>query len=283
VHRPVLLIAAALAASGCGGSSGSPPGLPTVAPARVYHLAGFTPSGPATAGRPTMVSFTIVQPSGAPLTAYKEGSGPHNGVDLVIVRSDDSHLLYEDTDIAADGKVSQPVVFPAPGRYRVVIDAYPKPSGPTAQFNFQLFTWVTVKGEAKPETTPPYTATVLTDGYRFTLASRPALHSLEPAFLQFTVRDPQGRRAVFGLWRGALAHAIFIRAGSLDYFHTHVCPPGANNCTSTLGSARVTGTSSTPGELRVGVLAPLPGTWRLFLLTSIDGRRLTAPFTLHVG
>jgi hypothetical protein len=30
------------------------------------------------------------------------------------------------------------------------------------------------------------------------------------------------------------------------------------------------------------VLVPAPGTWRLFLQTQIDGRILTAPFTLKV-
>ena len=34
-----------------------------------------------------------------------------------------------------------------------------------------------------------------------------------------------GRPARFTPWFGALAHAIFFRAGSLDYFHTHVCAP----------------------------------------------------------
>ena len=41
--------------------------------------------------------FTIVKPDGKPLTAYREGSGPHTGADLIIVRDDDSHVLYIDT------------------------------------------------------------------------------------------------------------------------------------------------------------------------------------------
>ena len=273
----------ALAAAGCGSSSGSQLATPTIAPARIFHLAGFTPTAPVRAGHPTRISFTIIQPSGAPLTAYKQGSGPHTGVDLVIVRSDDSHLLYEDTDIAPNGKISQPVVFPAPGRYRIMVDAYPKQTSQSSPFNFQLFTWLTVAGAAKPQPLPAFTPTVNVDGYRFTLPRRLSLHAIQPAFLPVSVRDPQGRPAVFTLWRGALAHAIFIRAGSLDYFHTHVCPPGATNCTSRFGTARVTGTSSTPGKLKVGVLVPLPGTWRLFLLTDIDGHQLTAPFTLNVS
>ena len=119
-------------------------------------------------------------------------------------------------------------------------------------------------------------------GYRFALHSRPRLHAIQAALLSFTVTRPNGAPAHFTPWFGALAHAIFFRAGTLDYFHTHVCAPGASGCTSTFGAAKVTGTSSTPGKLSVGVLVPVAGTWRLFLQCQVDGRVLTAPFTLHV-
>jgi hypothetical protein len=253
-----------------------------VGAARTYHLTRFGPSAGIKVGKPTLVSFTIVQPDGKPLTRYRGGSGPHTGVDLVIVRSDDSHLLYEDTDIRPGGRITQPVVFPAPGRYRVVIDAYPRPSGANSPYNFQLFKTVTVAGSARPAAPPPPTPSVTVDGYRFTLTGKPALQAIQPAFLTFTVTDPTGRPAVFTPLRGALAHAIFIRERSLDYFHTHVCPPGANNCTARLGRARVAGTSSAPGHLKVGALVPVAGSWRLFLIARPDGNVVTAPFTLHV-
>jgi hypothetical protein len=44
----------------------------------------------------------------------------------------------------------------------------------------------------------------------------------------------------------------------------------------------VTGTSTAPGVLRVGVLLPLSGTWRLFLQCRVNGQVVTAPFTLVV-
>jgi hypothetical protein len=268
--------------AGCGG--GGKPGTPTIAvgAAHTYHVAGFGPTSGIQAGKPTLLSFTIVQPSGAPLTQYKEGSGPHNGVDLVIVRDDDSHVLYEDTDIHAHGHITQPVVFPAPGRYRVVIDAYPKETGPSSPFNFQLFESVTVAGTPNLHPVPAFSRTAAVDGYRFTLNGKLALHAIQPAFLTFDVTGPGGEPAKFSLWRGALAHAIFIREGTLDYFHTHVCPPGSTNCGTRLGGASVTGVTSKPGKLKVGVLVPVAGTWRLFLLTYIDGKERVAPFTLHV-
>jgi hypothetical protein len=108
------------------------------------------------------------------------------------------------------------------------------------------------------------------------------LHAISPAFLTVTVTRPDGAPARFTPWFGALAHAIFFRAGSLDYFHTHVCSPGASGCTSTLGASKITGSSTAVGKLTVGVLVPVSGTWRLFLQCQVSGHVLTAPFTLQV-
>jgi len=46
------------------------------------------------------------------------------------------------------------------------------------------------------------------------------------------VKGPDGKPPALTPWFGALAHAIFFRAGTLDYFHSHVCAPGATSCTS---------------------------------------------------
>jgi hypothetical protein len=44
----------------------------------------------------------------------------------------------------------------------------------------------------------------------------------------------------------------------------------------------VTGTTSAPGKLEVGVLVPVKGRWRLFIQVRANGKLLTAPFTLDV-
>jgi len=275
-------IIAGAALGGCGSGSSATVSLPKVAPARVYALNAFKPSGSIEPGHVTTVSFTIRQPSGKTLTDYRTCCEPHEGVDLIVVRADDSHLQYDDSDIAANGQITQPVVFPAPGRYRVVVNAYLPTSDPAAQNNFQLFRNVNVAGRYRPSPLPPFNATQNVDGYRFQIRGTPHLHAIQPAFLRITVRDPQGRPATFTTWRGALAHAIFIREGTLDYFHTHVCSPGAIYCASALGATRITGSSSAPGQLKVGVLLPVSGTWRMFLLTYMHGHVLTVPYTLHV-
>jgi hypothetical protein len=274
------LATAVLLPAGCGGSSAGPS--VTVGAAHTYQLANFRPARPVRPGKRTLVSFTIHTPDGKPLTAYKTCCEPHTGVDLIIVRSDNSHVQYLDSDIGANGRITQPVVFPAPGRYRIVIDAYPKRTSPNAPFNFQLFTWVNVRGSYHPQAVPAYTASQVVDGYHFQIQGRPRLKAIQANFLNLKVTDPSGHKAVFTPWRGALAHAIFFRAGSLDYSHTHVCSPGSVYCFSALGTVRVSGKATAPGQLKVGVLLPLSGTWRMFLLSYMHGHVLTAPFTLKV-
>jgi hypothetical protein len=278
-RRLLVLVTAAAVLAGCGGGGSSAPSFPTVGAAKTYELAQFKPARPVRAGTPTTVSFVIKQPNGQPLTHYKRGAGPHTGVHLIIVRRDLSTIIHQHPPIAANGVASVPVTFTEPGPYRVVIDAYP---ANVAQPNFQLFSTLRVQGAYHPQPLPAFSSTQVVDGFHFTLHGHPKLRAIEAGDLVMTVTDPHGRPATFTPWFGALAHAIFFRRGSLDYFHTHICAPGATGCTSVLGGAKVTGTSSTPGKLTIGVLVPAPGTWRLFLQCKVNGRVMTAPFTLTV-
>ncbi len=278
----VALAALALLAAGCGGSSGSS-GI-TVGAARTYRLTGFRPAAPVPPGKPTVVAFTITQPDGTPLVDFKRGPGPHTGVHLIIVKDDLSTIVHVHPPIGADGRIRQVVTLPSAGPYRVVVDAYPA-STPTGQTNFQLFAKIAVSGAYRPRPLAAAASAqqVTVDGFLFELHPHAPLHAIQPAFLMITVRDPSGRPAEFTPWYGALAHAIFFRKGSLDYFHTHICSAGALGCTSALGATKVTGSSTTPGKLTVGVLVPVAGTWRLFLQCQVNGHVLTAPFTLRVA
>ena len=94
------------------------------------------------------------------------------------------------------------------------------------------------------------------------------------------VTDPSGAPAHFTPWFGALAHAIFFHKGDLAYFHTHVCAPDLAGCTSIVAGHAVSGNSTSPGVLHVGVLVPEAGLWRLFLQCQVNGKILTAPYTL---
>jgi hypothetical protein len=276
VRPAAIAVLLAVALAGC--SSSSSPQI-SIGAARTYRLAGFSVPH-AVAGKPQRISFRIDQPSGGPLTRYRTGSGPHTGVHLIIVRSDLGAIIHQHPKPHAGGEFTPVVTFPTPGRYRVVIDVYPQLSGLLR--NFQLFRWITVPGSAPHVPLPPFRPTVTVDGYRFGMTGRPHLRSVQANFLTLHITRPNGTPATFTPWFGALAHAIFFQVGSLSYFHTHVCSAQTSGCTSILGGTRVAGTQTRPGVLRVGVLLPAGGMWRLFLQCKVDGRVLTAPFTLSV-
>jgi hypothetical protein len=284
--RAALAVSAALAVmaalTGCGGA-GSGLTVPTVAPAKVYSLGGFQPSGAIRAGHPVTVSFTVVMPNGRPLTQYKTGSGPHTGVHLIIVRNDLAYIIHQHPPVGPNGLLRQTVTFPAPGPYKVLVDVYPNTPG--GQPNFQLFRTVNVGGTYHPLPLPPSKSDLVVDGYHFDMKPHSQIHAIQAQFLNVDVTDAHGRKPTFVPWFGALAHAIFFRQGSLDYFHTHICAPNAPNCGTLPGvaSSRISGTSSAPGKLTIGVLLPEPGTWRLFLQMKLGGRIVTAPYTLRVA
>jgi hypothetical protein len=232
-------------------------------------------------GRPTTVEFAVRMPNGQPLTQYKTGPGPHTGVHLIIVRDDLRYIIHQHPPIGPGGHLKQAVTFPAPGAYRVLIDVYPNVSGGPP--NFQLYKTVDVRGRYRPQPLPAFKPDQTVDGYRIDMQGHPALHAIQAGFVHIDVLDSRGRKVTFVPWFGALAHAIFFHQGSLDYFHTHVCGAGATNCTSAIGATRVTGTATAPGKLTLGVLLPVPGTWRVFLQMKLGGKVITAPYTLDVS
>ena len=272
-RRGVLgLLFVVLALTGC---SSSGPNTPTIQAARTFKLVHFTPSAPVAAGQPVTLSFRIQQPSGKTLTRYRRGPGPHTGIHLIIVRDDLAHIVHRHPPIAADGSVTDSVPLRWPGPYRVLVDAYPDVKG--APRNFQLHDEIRVTGHYAPRPVPRFSRTRVVDGYRFTYLGPARIAALTPSFARVVVARPDGSPARFAIWFGAYGHAIFFRQGSLDYFHTHVCGRNTPGCTT---GARVSGRSGPPGKLSVGILLTEAGTWRMFLQAEVDGRILTAPFTL---
>ena len=275
--RFLTVCCAVVLVAGCGSSSRL--GAPTIAPARTYELTGVKPLRIPHPG-PVTLSFAIRQPSGSALVDYRRGAGPHTGIHLIIVRHDLGVIIHKHPPVAPNGRVAETVDFPAPGPYRVLVDAYP--AAKDAPRNFQLHTDVRVGGAFKPQPLPRFRARERVAGYTFVLKAPPRIHPIQATTLKAMVTDPQGKPVIFRPWFGALAHAVFFRAASLDYFHTHICGPTTPGCSSVLGGSSVVGRPAGPGKLNVGVLLPVAGTWRLFLQFRDRGRVVTAPFTLSV-
>jgi hypothetical protein len=278
VKAAVILAGVALVAAAC--SSSSRPANPTIAAAQTFRLESFQPARAVTPGRPFEITFRIAKPGGGTLTQYRTGPGPHTGVHLIVVRDDLSTLIHRHPPIAADGTVRQRLVLPTSGRYGVLVDVYPRLTGPLR--NFQLTTDLRASGSASARPLPPFHATDVLDGYHVTLHGAGRIRAVTPTFADVKVTDSSGRLVPFTEWYGALAHAIFFRAGSLDYFHTHVCGLTITPCSSGLPPSAVVGKSKKPGRLDVGILLPVPGKWRLFLQFKVGEHVLTAPFTLTV-
>src|SRR6059058_1020955 len=98
--RALIACAAVLAVSGCSSSSG--PKAPTIRAARQFELTGFSPLRVPHAG-PTRLSFAIRQPSGAPLTSYRRGAGPHTGIHLIVVRDDLGVIIHRHPPVGSAG------------------------------------------------------------------------------------------------------------------------------------------------------------------------------------
>jgi hypothetical protein len=218
-------------------------------------------------------------PDGKVLTRYRTGAGPHTGVHVIIVRDDLSSIIHKHPPIPASGRLALPVTLPSAGRYRVLVDVYPAAdSGPR---NFQLTHDLQVGAGDVKAPLPAYAPVVKTGGLTFRVAKLPVLRLAEPAAMVVDVTDAQGKPVTFTPFYGALAHAIFFRAGSLDYFHSHICGTDPA-CAAGFGGPATTGRSTRPGRLELGILLPATGPWRLFLQVTHGGKLLTAPITLKV-
>ena len=271
------LAALGLVAAACGGGSGSP-APPTVAPAKQYTLDWQGPQAVAKPGKATL-RLAVRTPDGEILTRFRTGAGPHTGVHVIIIHDDLSTIIHKHPPVPASGRLALPVTFPSAGRYRVLVDVYP--AADAGLRNFQLTHDLQVGTDDAKAPLPAYAPVVKTGGLTFRVVKLPELRLAEPASMIVDVTDAQGKPVTFTPFYGALAHAIFFRAGSLDYFHSHICGSDPA-CAAGFEGPATAGQSTRPGRLELGVLLPATGRWQLFLQVTHGGKLLTAPFTLRV-
>ena len=112
MSRVALLVVLAAVLAGCGSSGAKQI---TIGAARTYALTQVSPQRFA-AGRPQELSFTIRQPSGAALTSFRRGPGPHTGVHVIIVRSDLGLIIHQHPPIGPGGRISETVTATVPIR-----------------------------------------------------------------------------------------------------------------------------------------------------------------------
>ena len=218
MKRVGVLAGLALLLAGCGSSSGTL----TVGAARTFRLAQFTPTT-FEAGKPQQISFTIEQPSGAPLTSYRTGSGPHTGVHLIIVRSDLGAIVHKHPPIGAgrpdhrDRSRSRPPGATASSWTRI-------PRWPACSGTFSSSGGSTSPARPRRSRCRRSETTVTVGGYRFTLDHPPALHAIRAEFLNAHRHAPRRHsREVHALVRRAGARDLLPRGVARLLPHARLC------------------------------------------------------------
>ena len=213
--------------------------------------------------------------------AFRRGAGPHTGVHLIIVRDDLATIIHRHPPIARrrDGHATGhvPEAGPVPRRRRRL----PERDGAAAELP------AVRHARASPARTSRSRcrrsrATQSVDGYRFTLHGRPNLHAIQAGVPRLHRHRPAREAgAIHAVVRRARARDLLPRRARSTTSTRTSARPARRAARASLGGTQVTGSSTTPGKLNVGVLVPCAGhVAPLPAVRASDGRVLTAPFTL---
>jgi len=185
----------------------------------------------------------------------REGGVP---LHLIVVRRDLSGYVHVHPRLQRDGSWLVSLRLSQPGAYRAFADF--ERDGRTIVLGHDLF----VPGAMTPRPLPAPATHVRAGGIEVSLAAPPlrAGHELE---LEFTVRRGGALVARFQPYVGMRGHLVALRTGDLPYTHVHEAEGKAAH-----------------GRLRFAAELDEPGTYRLFLQFKVEGRVVTAPFTVEV-
>ena len=220
-------------------------------------VASTLPAGPR-----TPFAFSLTGPDGTPVLDYREEH--EKELHLIVVRRDLSGFQHVHPRRSSDGTWRVDLDTSRAGSYRAYADVVPTALGR----NVVLGTDLQVAGDYAPVELPePSTATTV-DGYDIELSGHPETGA--ETELTFTVsRDGKSVRDLQP-YLGAFGHLVTIRNGDLAYLHTH---PADEAAPDSRGGPRI----------RFATTFPSAGTYRLFVDFKVDGRVLTAAFTVDVG
>jgi hypothetical protein len=178
---------------------------------------------------------------------------------LIVVRRDLAGYRHVHPRLRRDGSWSVPLRLTQPGAYRVFADF--ERDGRKIVLGHDLF----VAGAMTPRPLSAPVGSVRTGGFEVSLDA-PPLRAGRDAELEFAVRRGGALVERFERYVGMRGHLVALRAGDLPYTHVHEVEGEAER-----------------GRLRFAAELDEPGTYRLFLQFKIDGRVVTAPFTVEVG
>jgi hypothetical protein len=188
------------------------------------------------AGDAVPLSFRLLGPDGAPVTAYE--TVHEQDLHLVVVRRDLSGYQHLHPVLAPDGTWTTPVAL-TPGAWRVIADSTPTAHGEGLVLGADL----AVGGTAEPVPLPAPSPTAEVDGYTVTVDGD--LAAGEESEVVVTVARDGVPVTDLQPYLGARGHLVALRAGDLGYLHVHP-------------------TAATGAEVRFAVEVPAAGDHRLF-------------------
>ncbi len=188
------------------------------------------------AGDAVPLSFRLLGPDGAPVTAYE--TVHEQDLHLVVVRRDLSGYQHLHPVLAPDGTWTTPVAL-TPGAWRVIADSTPTAHGEGLVLGADL----AVGGTAEPVPLPAPSPTAEVDGYTVTVDGD--LVAGEESEVVVTVARDGVPVTDLQPYLGARGHLVALRAGDLGYLHVHP-------------------TAATGAEVRFAVEVPAAGDHRLF-------------------
>lgn len=209
------------------------------------------------AGDAVPLTFQVIGPGGAAVTAYDETHD--KDLHLIAVRRDTTGFQHVHPVLGADGTWTTPLALTA-GEWRVFADF-----AAAGQEPITLGTDLAVAGGYDPQPLPEPAAVAEVDGYEVTLDGR--LVPGEEAELTLTVTKDGAPVTDLQPYLAAYGHLVALRDGDLAYLHVH--PAGEPGDDVTEAGPDVTFYASVPST----------GDYRLFLDFQHDGVVRTAEFT----
>lgn len=215
---------------------------------------------PAAAAGRQQVAFTIVGPSGRPVTAYDVEH--EKKLHLIAVRRDTSGFQHVHPTLGADGRWQTTLDLTA-GDWRLYADFKATGAEPLV-LGSDLF----VPGGYAPVVDRPVSTTATVDG--FTVAMSGAIKAGTDSTV--TLQVSKAGKPVTDLqpYLGAYGHLVALRGGDLAYLHVHPT-----------GEPRDGKTKPGPA-IEFITNAPSPGRYRLFLDFKHGDVVRTAEFTVDV-
>ena len=211
-------------------------------------------------GVPATFSF-FIERDGKPLRAFEMTH--EKLLHLIVVRNDLEQFQHIHPDLnAASGRFTVPITFAMNGTYALFADFKPEDGEATVLRKDVVIgapTTTTILGiDDGEQRAGAYTVT-------------PSIVSPIPAgvetMLVFTVSKGSAPVVDLQNYLGAKGHAVILKEGSLEYFHTHPSEHGAGHGDATDAPG--------PGEVHFAATLPAPGRYKVFAQFRPEGNLIT--------